>query len=79
MIQGFEFSKAMILTDGKLGDFSAFLNRLDELEYAYNKLHTTCEKPPFYEIYNRVKLFAEPFIAVRSSNIPLVWNGCCWI
>ena len=54
----------------KIGDFSAFENNYEQLEYAYSKLKGTQEKPDFFTVYAFLNKFLEPF----SKNIPI----CYW-
>ncbi|MFA5576730.1 MAG: nucleotidyl transferase AbiEii/AbiGii toxin family protein [Tissierellaceae bacterium] len=55
-----------------LGNFDAFLNRKDELEFAYNKLKRIIGKPKFEEIYNHINIFSHPFIINQDYNYQ--WN-----
>lgn len=45
-----------------LGNFSAFIERKDDLEHAYEKLKGITNKPSFSEVYTQVKIFLMPFI-----------------
>ena len=58
--------------------FSAFLNRRDDLEHAYNKLHRIERKPAFNEIYSYMENFLHPFIEQAPDN--MIWNNqdCVW-
>jgi len=58
-------------------DFSCFINRLVDLEYAYNKIRDIKIKPDFNIIYPKVYHFAEPFILKVQNN--LIWDGNNWL
>ena len=61
----------IILESGKsLGDFSSFLNRKDDLEYAYGKMKGLKNAPDFEELYSDVKSFCSDIkIAVYNKKV----------
>jgi hypothetical protein len=50
------------------GNFNVFLNRLPELEKAYNKLLGIVNKPPFQEVYSLLNNFIRPFVEKNKLN-----------
>lgn len=60
-----------------LEDFYRFINNYNELEHAYSKYKNKASILPFSQVYNRVRLFIEPFI--RSVNYNLYWSGESWM
>lgn len=60
-----------------IGDFDGFINRVDELKHAYEKMKNIINKPQFETVYERVYTFLNPFIL--KTNINLTWNGNSWV
>lgn len=60
-----------------LEDFDAFVNRKNDLEHAYNKLHGVENKPEFTEVYENLNLFLKPFINKCSDS--LRWDSRKWV
>lgn len=60
----------------QLEDFSCFVNRVSDLQHAYDKLSDIRNKPDFMTVYKRVYHFVEPFIKRVGTN--LTWNGYNW-
>ena len=64
MSKVFEYDTSAVLqtlqdTNRSLGSFDGFLNRVDELQHAYEKFRFSGDvnKPPFDEVYNIVKTY----------------------
>lgn len=53
--------------------FTAFFNRKNEIEHAYNKLRGIEGKPEFSEVYCYLKEFVKPFAEKDYSE--KIWNG----
>ena len=56
------------------GKFQKFLNQMEDLEHAYNKLNIVRGKPSFEEIYSYLVLFLEPFYKENTKSNS-VWDN----
>ena len=56
----------------EFGGFTEFLNRRDDVEHAYTKLHGIEGKPPFEDIYLYLTKFIFPF--AQKDKTPRIWN-----
>ena len=62
-----------------VSNFNEFLNKLSDVEHAYNKLEGIRNKPSFQDVYSRVHYFVSPFIDGTYKNHNLIWNTRGWI
>ena len=58
-------------------DFDRFINNYSDLEHAYSKYKNKASILPFNQVYNRVKIFIEPFR--YNLNYDLYWSGELWM
>lgn len=75
MSKVFSFDKKEILNllkdnNRNLGDFHAFLFRINDLQHSYEKFRFSgddIEKPKFLELYSDVKKFIQPFFIIEKQ------------
>jgi len=72
-IQTKEIFDIYVKTKRELQAFDAFLNRVPELEHAYNKLTGVEGKPDFKIIYSYLNIFLNPFIQKDYNN--KIWEN----
>ena len=56
-----------------IGEFNEFLNRVEDLEHAYNRLRGITNKPSFEKVYNHLNEFLTPFI--NEDRTPRTWRA----
>lgn len=59
-------------TKREINSFNAFLNRKNDVEYAYNKLRGIDGKPSFSDVYTYLSSFLYPFI--NKDCIDKIWD-----
>jgi hypothetical protein len=67
-----EIYRISALTGNKIQSFDGFLNRISDLEHAYEKLRGIEGKPPFETVYAHLKTFLTPFI--ERDTKPREWD-----